>query len=208
MKMKQDYIKDITEIRTMMERSSRFLSLTGWSGILAGIYALLGAGIFYMLYFTYDDGLYFKTISQEEVDANLLTIVFLALIVLAMALGTAILLSWIKANKKNEILWNAVARRWVINLAIPLVTGAVFVIVLYTHGHLSLMVPSLLIFYGLALVNASKYTFEEVRIFGLIEIVLGLLSACFIGYGLLFWAIGFGLLHMVYGVYMHLKYER
>jgi len=66
--------------------------------------------------------------------------------------------------------------------------------------------PLTLIFYGLALVNASKYTLSEIRSFGIAEIVLGLIAMAFIGYGLLFWAIGFGLLHIIYGIIMHVRY--
>ena len=57
----------------------------------------------------------------------------------------------------------------------------------------------MLIFYGMALVNASKYTLGNVRYLGLAEIVLGLLCAALPGYGFWFWVIGFGVLHIVYG---------
>lgn len=208
MKTEQDYIKDITEIRTMMERSTRFLSLTGWSGILAGIYALIGAAIAYTMFYTSDVELNYNTFDKDETVTMISPLLFLAGLVLVSALGTAVLLSWRKAKKNNEVLWNAAARRLIINLAIPLFTGAVFVFILFSKGYIGLIAPALLIFYGLALLNASKFTFEEVRYFGVTQIILGLIAAWFIGYGLLFWAIGFGLLHIVYGIYMYLKYER
>lgn len=208
MKTEQDYIKDITEIRSMMERSTRFLSLTGWSGILAGVYALIGAGIAYKVFYTDVVLLRYNTIGREEADDFMIPFFLLAAVVLIFALSSAVLLSWLKAKKNKEVLWNAAARRLVINLAIPLVTGGVFAFILYSKGYIGLIAPVTLIFYGLALLNASKFTFEEVRYFGVIEIVLGLIATWFIGYGLLFWAVGFGLLHIVYGIYMHLKYER
>ncbi len=208
MKTEQDYIKDITEIRSMMERSTRFLSLTGWSGILAGVYALIGAGIAYMVFYTDDVMLRYNTIGREEAGDVMIPFFLLAAVVLIFALSTAVLLSWRKARKNKEVLWNAAARRLVINLAIPLVTGGVFAFILYSKGYIGLIAPVTLIFYGLALLNASKFTFEEVRYFGVIEIVLGLIATWFIGYGLLFWAVGFGIMHIVYGIYMHLKYER
>lgn len=208
MKTEQDYIKDITEIRTMMERSTRFLSLTGWSGILAGVYALIGAGTAYFVFYTDDVLRGYNTIGREETNNILTPIFLLAAVVLILALSTAVLLSWRKAKKNKEILWNAAARRLVINLMIPLFSGGVFAMLLYLKGYVLLIAPITLIFYGLALLNASKFTFEEVRYFGVIEIVLGLLATYFIGYGLLFWAVGFGVLHIVYGIYMHLKYER
>src|SRR5690606_34436857 len=178
------YIKDITEIRSMMERSTRFLSLTGWSGILAGVYALIGAGIAYLVFYTDDELLRYNTMGREEADDFMVPFFLLAVVVLVLALSTAMLLSWRRAKKINEALWNASARRLVINLAIPLLTGGVFAFILYSKGYIGLIAPVTLIFYGLALLNASKFTFEEVRYFGIIEIVIGLIATWFIGYGL------------------------
>ena len=66
----------------------------------------------------------------------------------------------------------------------------------------------MLLFFGLALLNASKYTFGEIKILGISEIILGLVSMYWTSLGLLFWAIGFGLFNIIYGVYMYVKYER
>ena len=71
-----------------------------------------------------------------------------------------------------------------------------------------LVAPTTLLFYGLALYNAGKYTLDEIRYLGVSEIILGLLGCIFIGYGLMFWALGFGVLHIVYGFMMWWKYER
>tara|TARA_R110000850_G_scaffold147130_1_gene269313 strand:+ start:23891 stop:24517 length:627 start_codon:yes stop_codon:yes gene_type:complete len=208
MKAEQEYINDLKEIRSMMERSTRFLSLTGWSGIMAGVYALTGAFVAYTLYYESNEQLIYNTMDVAQMTGNSLQFFLLAAAVLVLAVGTAIFLSWKKSAKTGEKLWNAAARRLAINLMIPLVSGGVFILILFSKGLFGLIAPVSLIFYGLALVNASKFTFEEVKYFGMIEIVLGLIAAYFIGYGLLFWAIGFGFLHIVYGVYMHLKYER
>lgn len=208
MKTDKDYIQDLTEIRSMMERSTRFLSLTGWSGIMAGVYALLGAALAYLLFFKENASISYLDFNPANSNDYLLPMLSIALSVLIMALATALFLSYKKARKNNIKLWNAAARRLLINLAIPLTTGGIFVMFLYLKGFMELIAPSMLIFYGLALLNASKFTFEEVRFFGIIEIILGLIAVWFTGYGLLFWAIGFGLLHIVYGIYMYQKYER
>lgn len=208
MKTEQEYINDLKEIRSMMERSTRFLSLTGWSGIMAGIYALIGAFVGYTLYFENKEQLIYNTLDAAAMNDKSLQFFFLAAAVLVLAIGTAIFLSWRKSKHTGEPLWNAAARRLAVNLMIPLASGGVFILILFSKGLFGLIAPVSLIFYGLALVNASKFTFEEVKYFGIIEIILGLIASYFIGYGLLFWAIGFGFLHIVYGVYMHLKYER
>lgn len=206
MKQEQRYLEDLTEIRSMMERSSRFLTLTGWSGILAGVYALLGAYLGYQLFAEVSQGDRYE--SGAPLIHHLPEILLLASTVMCLALGTALLLSYRRARNKGERIWTPSSRRLLLNLAIPLAAGGLFILILLSRGSVALVAPACLLFYGLALVNASKFTFEEVRVLGILEILLGLLAAWITGYGLLFWAMGFGLLHIVYGFYMQLKYER
>lgn len=208
MKTEQEYIKNLSEIRQMMERSTKFLSLTGWSGIMAGIYALAGAYVAYRVFYFNTEGIIYNTISRQEISGNVFKLILLAVIVMLLAIGTAIFLSHKKAHRTNEALWNSTARRLLMNMAIPLITGGIFILILISKGMLDLMAPLSLIFYGLALINASKFTFDELRYLGLLEILLGLVSSYFIGVGLLFWAIGFGILHIIYGIYLHWRYEK
>ncbi|MGK6352586.1 hypothetical protein [Parapedobacter sp. DT-150] len=208
MKEEKDYIRDIAEIRSMMERMSKFLSLSGWAGIMAGIYALTGAYLAHQFFhFNPDDTAYAATRSGNSV-IPLLNLIILALVILVLAIGTAVFLSYQKAHKRGEKIWNATSRRLLINMSIPLVAGGLLILVLISKGLIGLIAPFTLIFYGLALYNASKYTYREVGALGLIQIGLGLISTYFMGYGLFFWAAGFGLLHIIYGIYIHYKYER
>ncbi|MFO7978217.1 MAG: hypothetical protein R6U64_06110 [Bacteroidales bacterium] len=208
MKTQQEYIKDLTEIRTMMERSTRFLSLTGWSGIMAGIYALLGAVIAWKLFYTSGNGMLHSMLNREEITGNVTGLFLLALGVLVLAIGTAILFSYRKSRRKGEKLWNQAARRLVINLSLPLITGGILILILFSKGFFSLIAPMTLIFYGLALLNASKFTYDQLKYLGMIQVALGLIATWLPGYGLLLWAIGFGVMHIVYGIYMHLKLEQ
>lgn len=201
MKEEKDYIKDIAAIRTMMERTSKFLSLSGWAGIMAGIYALTGAWVA-------NSFLNFNPNSITYTDDTLIQLIGLALAVLLLTLGTAILLSYRKANKRNEKIWNSTAKHMLISMAIPLVVGGLLILIMIAHNLIGLIAPFTLIFYGLAMYNASKFTYSEMRVLGLMEIVLGLFGAYFISYGLLCWVIGFGVLHIITGVYLHYKYER
>lgn len=206
MKNKQDYIRDIAEIRSMMERSSKFLSLSGWAGILAGVYALTGASISYMFFDFNPDKLFY---GPAENSASVLPkIILLAITVLILALGTAVFLSWKRAGKRGEKLWNPAAKQLLINMAVPLVVGGLLILFAITKGLIGLIVPFSLLFYGLALFNAGRDTYKEVKILGLIEIILGLVSFWFVEYGLFFWTLGFGLIHIIYGIYMNYKYER
>ena len=81
MKEEQNYIQDIAEMRSMMERSSKFLSLSGLAGIMAGIYALSGAYIAYkVFYFNPDEMVYSNSIQSGSLSFSLLKVIFLALI--------------------------------------------------------------------------------------------------------------------------------
>lgn len=208
MKEEQDYIRDIAEIRTMMERSSKFLSLSGWAGILAGIYALAGAVIAYKFFAFNPDKILYSPSDAERLSAGLLKVVLLAAVVLVLAISTAVILSTKQANKRGEKIWNATSRRLLINMAVPLVAGGILILILLSKDLIGLLAPVTLLFYGLALFNAGKVTYAEIKFLGLIQIVLGLLGAYFVSYSLLFWAIGFGIFHIVYGIYIHFKYER
>ena len=203
----EKYLNDISEIKNMMNKSSRFISLSGLSGILAGIYSLVGAWFAYRIIY-FDNatiGSYRSLIISYDAVIKLFLI---AAAVILLSIVTGLLLSVQKANKANEKLWNPTSKRLLINFLIPLVTGGFFIVFLLEKEILSIIAPLMLIFYGLACVNASKFTFGDVRYLGITMIGLGLLSTWFIGYGLLFWALGFGVCHIVYGSLMYIKYDR
>lgn len=203
MKKERDYIQDLAEIRSMMERSSKFLSLSGLAGVMAGIYALAGVWIAYsVLNYTPE------RIATGTIPANQTHLVLLGLVVLILAVGTAIAFSHSKANKRGETIWNATSKRLLSGMSVPLVTGGLLVILLISKDMIGLAAPMTLIFYGLALYNASKFSFEDVKYLGLIQIGLGLLGTLYVHYGLLFWAIGFSVIHIIYGIYIHIRYER
>ena len=201
---KQKYIDDLNEIKDIMNRSSKFISLSGLSGVFAGVFALLGAYFAYkMVYMNQDYIGYERAVTTNE---NLTILLIIALITLSLSLGVGIFLSTRKAKKNNQKIWDLQTKRLLINLLIPLITGGIFCLILLFNGYVGIIAPLTLIFYGLALVNASKYTLKEVRSLGIAEIILGLIATYFIGYGLLFWSVGFGLLHIIYGIIMKTRY--
>lgn len=203
MKKEVDFRQDISEIRWMMERSSRFLSLSGWSGVMAGLYALAGA---YVAYDLFQFRPAFPPITP--ITSELKNLLWLATTVLASALATAFILSHLRARKQGQTSWNALTRRMLMQLFIPLAGGGMLIAALLPHGFLGLTPALTLLFYGISLVSASPYTFSELRVLGVFQIILSLLSTLWIDLSLLFWAIGFGLLHIIYGLYIFLKYQR
>lgn len=205
--MKEKHQQDLAQIRSMMERSSRFISLSGASGIGAGIVALTGAGVAYYLFhkngISYFDGKR-NIYSQELINQ----FIVLAGLILLTALATGIYFTVRKSKKNNLTIWNKTTKNLLTALLIPLVTGGLFCLALLYHGLFYLLAPATLIFYGLALVNAAKYTYGDIKNLGYAEIALGIITSFFVGYGLVSWAIGFGLLHIIYGVVMYKKYEK
>jgi len=201
------YLNDISEIKNMMNRSSRFISLSGLSGILAGIYALVGAYLAYQtIYFDQAEmGSYKTLVISEQAVIKLLII---AGSVLILSVVTGIFLTVRKAQKQGEKIWDKSTQRLVINFLIPLITGGILILHLIEKEQFSLIAPLTLLFYGLAIINASTYTISNVRYLGVTLLVLAFISLWFIGYGLLFWAIGFGFCHIFYGAMMYFKYEK
>jgi len=208
MKKERDYTQDIAEIRSMMERSSKFLSLSGWAGIMAGIYALAGAWIASSFFQFNPDKIVYDISLSESLTGDLPGVIPLAILILILAIGTAVFLSYNKARRRGEKVWNSTSKRMIIHMAVPLGAGGIFILMLLLNDLAGLLAPSSLLFYGLALYNAGNFTYDEVKYLGLVQMVLGLTGCFFIEYGLLLWALGFGVVHIVYGIYMHLRYER
>jgi len=204
------HLEDLSEIRNIMERSTKFLSLSGWSGIFAGIIALIGALAAYWFLggssINFDETLTVFA-SKNQISPRIFLLVD-ALIVLFFALVAAFVFSYRKATKRGEKIWTPVTRRLLFQLAVPLLSGGALSLILIWDNHLNLLAPLTLIFYGLALVNAGKYTTHEIVVLGIAEIAMGLAAALWQDLGLYFWAAGFGLFHIIYGIILYMKYDR
>ncbi|MEP7319516.1 MAG: hypothetical protein ABI921_12270 [Panacibacter sp.] len=209
------HLDTLQDIKQMMERSSRFISLSGISGIAAGSCALVGAWFAYgiiesdktpvtkLRHITRDDTI---DISISDWMGNQL--VQIAAITFIAAFILAFIFTYLRSKKTNTPIWGITARRLMLNVTIPMAAGGIYLLKLMENQAYGLIAPGSLIFYGLAVLNASKYTLHETKYLGYSEILLGIISLWFIGYGIYFWALGFGLLHIVYGTVMWWKYER
>lgn len=203
----KDVYAELSSIRNLMERSTKFISLSGLSGVMAGVYALVGAFVAYKMVYPAGGGLQYRSYYVND-PAILLPLFGIAAAVLIMSIATGIWLTIREADKKGERFWNPVSKRLLGNLAIPLLTGGLFILILIYQGAFGMVASSSLIFYGLSLIAGSQFTFTDVKWLGLCEIGLGLMAAAFPGYGIVFWTIGFGFLHIIYGTIMHFKYKQ
>ena len=206
-------LQTLQHIKSMMERSSRFISLSGWSGISAGICALAGAWLAVTRMAAYKASYH----SPDERGASTLPAVrnnlvmellLIAIGVFIAAFVSAFIFTYIKSRRAGIAIWGSSAMRLLWNTALPMVAGGFVTLRMFQLGYFLLIAPCCLIFYGLALVNGSKYTLGEVRYMGYGQILLGICNLWVLHYGLIFWAAGFGLLHIFYGALMWWKYEK
>lgn len=206
----ENHEQAILEIKSMMERSSRFISLSGLSGIFAGIFATLGSMAAYWYLGTFPhESVSFEIAYRGNVLNGDLIIFFLldAIFVLTLSIFFGVFFTVIKTKNKQLPLWTNASRSMIYGLLVPLITGGVVCLILVYQHMLIVIAPIMLIFYGLALINASKFTLKDVYLLGVIEIILGLIALIYLGYGLLFWTLGFGILHILYGIVMYVKYD-
>jgi hypothetical protein len=204
----QQPTETLKDIKQLMERSSRFISLSGLSGVAAGVCALGGAWVANGILNEFIKSYKTESFKSEATDILSLELLGLAVAIFLVASLSALYFTSRKAKKRNLPMWDHTSRRLLWNLLVPLLAGGAFIICMLKYNEWRFVAPSCLIFYGLALVNASKYTLTDIRYLGYCEIILGLINMMFIGYGLYFWAVGFGILHIIYGAMMWFKCER
>ncbi len=214
MKSQEEQLAELRQIRSIMERSTRFIGLSGFSGVAAGLCALIGAAILYFYLNAYpfegDYSNYLKAVQTDKKwGLSYRTFIFLDGSITAIcAIIFGIFFTMQKANKKGQSIFNQSALRLLFNLAVPLLTGGIFCFALLYYGLIFLIPATTLVFYGLALFNGSKFTLHEVQYLGFSEIILGLGALFIVDYSIEIWAIGFGVLHIVYGALMYYKYEK
>lgn len=217
----EEQLKAITEMRDLMNKSSRFISMSGWSGVSAGLFGLIASFLFYRslgdMFFDfplsgdvfannrYGEGATVTTVLAAIVMVQTLAII--ATVTLVSAVFSAWFFTWRRAKKLGLSMWDDTARRLTLNFFIPLAAGGGFCLVLASHGMIGLLPGATLLFYGLALLNASKYTFNDIRYLALMEIGLGFIASAYYQYSLVLWGIGFGVLHVVYGILLYFKHE-
>ncbi len=195
----------LQDIRKMMERSSRFISLSGWSGIAAGVCALIGAWFAHekivAYYANYSVAAGCPACLKKE-------LIIIAITVFIAAFGSATFFTWLKSKKDGVAIWGTTARRLLWNTLLPMVAGGFILWRMIDLKQYDLVAAGSLIFYGLALVNGSKYTMGEVRYLGYAQIITGIIGLWLVRSGIYIWAFGFGILHIVYGMAMWWKYDR
>lgn len=210
METRDESLEVLRDIRSMMERSGRFFSLSGLAGVYVGGYAVAGwLGLhMWMGVSPWGSGLS-GLLDGGGLDGGLRwRMVWVGLGVLAVSLATGLWMAARKAAGRREPLWDASARQLLVGLMVPLAAGGLYILTLLVHGAWRLVLPASLLFYGLGLVNASRHTLVEIRSLGLAFVVTGLLASLQPRLAHAYWVFGFGVLHIVYGLWIHRRHER
>ncbi len=207
---KDESLEALREIRSIMDRSSRFVSLSGWSGIWAGSVAIAGAAIAWswLQQPGYSDiGSTFYA-SAEHFDRYTINFIWLGIATFAIALAGVFFFTWRKASRMGQKIWNSASRLMVEQLFYPIFGGSVFCFMFIYYGVGMFVAPTCLVFYGLALISAGRHTYSDIRYLGMLDVTLGCTAMFFPGSGLIFWGLGFGVLHILYGIMMWSKYDK
>lgn len=217
---KKNPVEDLQEIRKMMESSSKFLSLSGLSGVFAGVTALVGTWLAWTAISHFEKTYMLNYMAGAARDAENDLVMVLALTaagILGVALGGGFLFTWLKARRQGMRLSTPVSFRLLRSLMVPLLFGGCFVLIEAKHGYYELIMPSTLIFYGMALLNASKYVHVDIKYLAVSEMILALISFWMLDFSepmqeninrmFFFWAFGFGVLHILYGAIMYFRYD-
>ena len=98
----QQSLSDIQDIKRIMERSSRFISLSGLSGVAAGLLGLAASAIAYSWIYSY----YTEYNGRGSWELNSFShlewkLFLLAVITMSLALLSGFYFTWRKAKKKR-----------------------------------------------------------------------------------------------------------
>ena len=198
---KKDYLKDISEIKNMMNKSSRFNSLSGISGIATGIYAIIGSLIGYQ--YVTKNNIEISNLDRFHFSllfADLVLIIFLSLI-------TSLIITRRKVKVDGISSGSILTKKMLSNFLIILIPSTIYVLILILNHDFVGAGSLMLFFYGASLINASHNTLEEIKTLGLIEIVLGILIILIPAFAFWIWLIGAGIIHVIFGLYMYFKHE-
>ncbi|MDR2233250.1 MAG: hypothetical protein LBE56_09025 [Tannerella sp.] len=204
----KEVLSTLSDIRNMMEKSSRILSLSGMSAVVVGVFAGLAAVVAHVILGGGSLAAWLPRFDYCPV-CKVQMLVLLAGFLILVCMATAYLFARRKAKRKNQrFAFDLTARRLLWNFFMPLAAGGVLCVSFLWQQQYDLLSAIMLIFYGLALINLSNYTYSNTRYLGYAQLLLGLADSFVPGHSLLFWTAGFGLFHIVYGIYFYLKFDR
>jgi len=175
-------------IRETMERAGAFTAVPGWGGFATGVSAL-AATVF----------------AARQSSAGAWLAIWLIEGVFAIALG-----AWTmkrKADSAQLPLLSAPGRRFLLSFAPPLLVGALLTLVLYEAGLTRVIPGTWLLLYGTGVVTGGAYSVRVVPLMGMCFMLVGAVALfCPFSWGTALLGVGFGGLHVVFGIIIARRY--
>lgn len=204
--------KTLSDIRDMMSKSSRFQSVSGYSIVVVGLLAAV-ASLITAVFIGVENGFPCSEKLQHfavmDTAVRTKSIAITGMVLFALSLLTVFFFAYIK-SKRHQLRFAFDKRmgQMLLDFFIPLAVGGVLSIVLVMQQHYGLTSSIMLIFYGLALVNCSHYTYPVFRYLGYVELLLGIIDCFTMSHALLTWFLGFSVAHIVFGIVYILLFDR
>jgi len=176
--------EDLRFIRDTMERTAAFTAVSGWGQVFLGLTALAAAWL-----------------AAQQISNFAWLRVWLAEGLLAVAVGL-LSCTW-KANRRGLPLFSGPARKVALGLAPPLVAGAFLTFLLFRAGLQSALPATWLLLYGAGIMAGGSFSVPAIPVMGLCFMLLGGLAVLGpASLGNWFLAAGFGLIHIVFGLFI------
>ena len=175
-------------IRETMERAAEFTAVPGWGGVTIGLTALAAA-----------------LLASRQATPRAWVAVWLAEAFVAVAIAAPAAAT--KARRANSSLFSGPGRKFVLSFAPPIIVGGLLTVAMYNLGVIAALPGVWLLLYGTAIVTGGAFSVRAVPIMGLCLMALGgfaLFAPA--SWGNLFMAAGFGLGHIVFGLWIALRY--
>src|SRR5271156_2059440 len=143
---KEVSLETLQEIRSIMDRSARFITLSGWSGIWAGSTALVGAYIGYG--WLKNPQIRYAGLTSEGTfdyfDPFINRLILLAIGVFIVAISGGVYFTYQKTKAHGSKLWNNASRQLMLQLFYPLFAGGVFSVTFIYYGCSMFVAPACL----------------------------------------------------------------
>ena len=199
----KDALNTLKEIKDLMARSSRFQTISGWSIVIIGIYASIVSLGAWLLLGNHEPYTWLPAFAQDfaiNTPSRTILALVIAAVLVVVSFLTVCLGSYLKTKRDNQTFaFDQTVRRSLINFFVPAIAGALFCVAMLVQGHYGLTSSIMLLFYGLALINCSHYTRSSIALLGYGQLLLGIVDCFVVHHAILFWFLGFGLLHIIYG---------
>jgi hypothetical protein len=186
-----------------MQQNINPFSLKRYSGILIGLYGLAVVYLINILTSGEQSGI--ELVSQLPLLFLQIGVTVIALVFIVISLVTL----WIRAKrtvrKNDQKLWSIFTRKIRWQTLISLLIILIIIIMISNIGYFSLTTPLSLFFYGLFLLNLSRFSSIGLRYLSLAEIILAITSYFIYDKEIIFLALGFGFLPILYGIATFIK---